>query len=592
MSVRVGRLQRKVLAVVLLLVVLPMLVAGKLSAHWVSQTYELSLERWIRESAVIQREALEAPQRNGELLAQVLSHLKRQGILELDAEAEPVPPELHALAEELGVTLVQLYTAERKLVYSWPAIQVITPWEPGQSRAMLKVRLGEQTLLASVAIVPLPNPHRTHRYLVLGSLLDRAYIDRVSENTGLDARLFYAAGPQEEAFHESNQPLAFRLPADAYRRIENKESYYSAAAEGGEYRALYTPVLDSTGRVEAVLFSGMKHRGAAEVIASETSLFVLIALLGCLVGGVTGLLLSRVVVRPVEHLRRAVLQLASQDFRVKLPDRQNDEVGELGRAFNAMAERLREARDEQLRQFRKEKLTAVGQLALTLAHEIRNPLGVIQTASSLLGKGPQDAHKQAALMRMIREESGRLGRLLQDFGHLAPVRSGRRQPVDPVQPLEKAIQLALAGRNDIRVGRRLSHGSATVYADPDLLEQAWINLVTNALQAVGDGPGEIQVTTGVDQGGVVISLEDSGPGIPVELVPWLFEPFFTTKAQGTGLGLTLAHNFFEANGGRLELEPSEGRGAKFCVRLPVYTETVEAERGVEKSTATARTRLT
>jgi signal transduction histidine kinase len=168
----------------------------------------------------------------------------------------------------------------------------------------------------------------------------------------------------------------------------------------------------------------------------------------------------------------------------------------------------------------------------------------------------------------IQEESRRLDQLLKDFQQLARYRRPEFAEIDPVEPLERALRLALAAREDIRVERRITHGTARICADPDLLRQAWASLLVNALEAMGGGPGALRVSSQREQGFVVIALEDSGPGIPVEFMPRIFEPFFTTKEQGTGLGLTLANTLVEANGGRLELQPSEGRGARFAMRLP------------------------
>lgn len=91
----------------------------------------------------------------------------------------------------------------------------------------------------------------------------------------------------------------------------------------------------------------------------------------------------------------------------------------------------------------------------------------------------------------------------------------------------------------------------------------------NALQAIGEQPGELNLTSYTEAGHVVLVLEDSGTGIPVEIMPRLFEPFFSTKKSGTGLGLTLANTLVEANGGWLELLRSQGKGARFAMRFPI-----------------------
>ena len=110
---------------------------------------------------------------------------------------------------------------------------------------------------------------------------------------------------------------------------------------------------------------------------------------------------------------------------------------------------------------------------------------------------------------------------------------------------------------------------ANIRADAGLLQQAWGNLCTNALQAMGSGGGALWLSARVENGFACLTLEDSGPGVPAEIMPRLFEPFFTTKEGGTGLGLSIAYTLVEANGGRLEALPPSSRGARFVMRFPV-----------------------
>ncbi len=320
-----------------------------------------------------------------------------------------------------------------------------------------------------------------------------------------------------------------------------------------------------------MLFTGLAHQGGADLLTDQGALTVVIVLGGTLLAVVTGLVLSRIVIRPVEYLRDGVMRLAAQDYRAAIPIQSNDELGELARAFNSMAAGLREIRDEQRREFQRDKLTALGELALAMAHEIRNPIGVINTAAKLL-ETTQDPTRTAELRRMVREESLRLDHLLKDFQQLARHRQPQFLPIDPVQPLERALEVTLAGREEVRVTRRYRHGERRLELDTELLRQAWMNLVRNALQAMDDGPGELQVSSAVEDTSLVVALQDSGPGVPVELMTRLFEPFFTTKAHGSGLGLTIANTLVEASGGQLELVPGTRRGACFAMRFPLRRE--------------------
>jgi len=159
-----------------------------------------------------------------------------------------------------------------------------------------------------------------------------------------------------------------------------------------------------------------------------------------------------------------------------------------------------------------------------------------------------------------------MDQFLRDFQQLARHRAPQFAQIDPAAPLERALQLALAGREDVGVERAFGHGEARVRGDPELLQQAWTNLIRNALEAM-DGAGTLWVGSELTETGPTLFLEDSGPGIPVEKMTRLFEPFYTTKAQGSGLGLTLTSTLTEACGARLELVPESTHGARFAIHF-------------------------
>jgi signal transduction histidine kinase len=575
--IQLGRLQRKVLLVISLIVIVPMLVAGWLAAEWVSISFERRLQQWIVDAARANQGWLQAYQNDATMLGRVLvDDPAYVANIERNPE-EAMPPPVRRISQELSINLVQLYTADKKLVYSSIPVEVVPLWVRGQTEAVLKVERKHKTMLAAVGITPVPRSGKPRYYLVLGSLLGEDFTDELVQLSGLKARLYYREGKNYfDLFSTPGEIAALKdLPPKAFRRLEReKKPYYSEEAEGGKYRGLYTPIVDPTGRVEAIMFSGLERRGVQEVLTNRAVLFIFISLLGIIIGLLTGLLLSRLVVRPLQYLRDGVMQLAGQNFNANVPIGSNDELGDLAKAFNAMAARLREARDEQTQRFQKDKLAAMGEISAALAHEIRNPIGVINTSAALLDKPNDDPEKRTQLTRMIREESLRVSNLVQDFLQLSRHRQPAFAVIDPVQPMERALEIVLAGAKPVNVDKRFSHDDAKIKADPGLLQQAWSNIITNAIQAMDGKDNELRLSSGVENGEVFLSVQDSGPGLPAEIMPRLFEPFFTTKTQGTGLGLTIAYTLTEANGGRLQAAPPEGRGARFVMRFPVNQEAI------------------
>lgn len=573
---RFGRLQHKVLLAVSLIVLVPMLGAGWLAAEWVSSNFEKRLERWVTDAARANQSWLEAYQNDAVMLGRVLAddraYLRR---VRLDPE-EAMPPQVRRISQELGINLLQVYSRDLKLLYSSIPLDMKGLWEPGQSEAVLKVARKDKSMLAAVGITPLPRRAEPEYYLVLGSLLGEDFTKELTQLTGMHALLYHREGKKYfNAFTESGEAQQLvGLPPQALQRLEkDKKPYYSLQAEGGQYRGLYTPIVDSSGHVEAIMFAGLERRGVQEVLTNQALMFLAIALLGIAIGGLTGALLSRLVLRPLGYLRDGVMQLAGQNFNATVPIASQDELGDLAKAFNAMAARLRAARDEQAQRFQKDKLAALGELSAALAHEIRNPIGVISASAAMLEKAGGDRDKSAQLARMIREESARVSGLVQDFLKFSRHRAPVFAPLDPAAPLERALELALAGHGEVRLHKSLHHDGARIRADSGLLAQAWGNILHNALHAMHDQPdAALTVASEIANGEVLLSVEDTGPGVPPEILPRLFEPFFTTKDSGTGLGLSIAYTLVDANGGRLEALPPRGRGARFGMRFPVHHE--------------------
>jgi signal transduction histidine kinase len=569
-----NRLQRKVVNTILVMVVVPMLVAGYVAAEWVSSNFEDRLQRWIEDSAHVGETWLRAYQNDALMLGAVLAEdpefLAALEHGDMGALKQPVA----RIAKELGISFLQVYDPRRQLVYSSMPIHMQSLWEPGQTQAVMKVAEKSKNLLAAVGITPVPSQGKPHYYLVLGGLLNRDFISELTQLTGLKTRLYYREGTRYfDIFTQAGQVSELKqLSKEAMKQLQkDKKPYYTTSTEDGRYRGQYTPVVDSEGRVEAILFSGLERRGFEEVLTNRLVLFAAITLLGVAIGVLVGAFLSRIVVRPVELLRNGVMQLSAQNFNASVPIASDDEVGDLAKAFNAMAVRLREARDEQQQTFQKDKLVALGELSASLAHEIRNPIGVINTSAALLDKADTPA-KRAELTHMIREESARVGNLVQDFLQLSRFRQPSFALIDPAAPMERALATALAGRSNVQVDKRLDHDGALVSADAGLLQQAWGNIFTNAVQAMGAGGGELHIETRLADGQVELAVEDSGPGIPPEILPRLFEPFFTTKEQGTGLGLSIANTLIEANSGRLQVQSPQRGGARFTMTLPVQPE--------------------
>ena len=221
-----------------------------------------------------------------------------------------------------------------------------------------------------------------------------------------------------------------------------------------------------------------------------------------------------------------------------------------------------------------EKLAAVGTMTAGLSHEIRNPLNgatlqlvLLERRVRRLPEGEQGPLLEPLLL--VRDEIRRLEHLLQDFLQFA--RPGEILP-NPVALADVAAAVAgLLGSDAERRGLLLEtdvpRSLPEVAGDAGRLQQVLMNLALNALDATPAG-GRVRIAAEADESGLVLSVDDSGPGVSPESAERLFEPFFTTKPQGSGLGLPIVHAIVTQHGGEISVEKSPLGGARFAVRLP------------------------
>jgi two-component system NtrC family sensor kinase len=220
------------------------------------------------------------------------------------------------------------------------------------------------------------------------------------------------------------------------------------------------------------------------------------------------------------------------------------------------------------------KLSALGELVAGVAHELNNPLTVLVGASDILEQqAPDDLKEYAQMIRESTDAARHIVRGLLTFGRQMPL---ERRHVMLDELIDKVLALTSADLRieSVKVDRDMEAGLPPVWADGNQLQQVLVNLVTNAKQAMAELPESerrLKVTTralGTDR--VLISLEDTGPGIPADVLPKIFDPFVTTKGSaGTGLGLSISYGIIREHGGHITADSRPGHGATFTIDLPV-----------------------
>lgn len=230
-----------------------------------------------------------------------------------------------------------------------------------------------------------------------------------------------------------------------------------------------------------------------------------------------------------------------------------------------------------------ERLAALGQMIAGVSHEIRNPLGIIRSTAELLyGRMENERHKR--LSSIIVEEASRLNDTLTEFLDFARPKDLRISQCRLEEILDRNIEVLEAElqKHGVRVEREYTSFDYTLEADSDLLYRAFVNLLANALQAMGDG-GVLRVRTAVVNSKskrpahVELRIQDTGHGIPQGVREKIFNPFFTTREKGTGLGLAIVQSIVDSHNGDIELESREGEGTTMVLRLPLFQTRMEIE---------------
>ncbi len=309
------------------------------------------------------------------------------------------------------------------------------------------------------------------------------------------------------------------------------------------------------------------------VIGRRVGIMALILMLGNSI--LTALYVEKLI-RPILSLNATIKRAGRGDLSVRADESRKDEVGELGEAFNRMMDELEEAHDrENLRQSQlahTEKMAAVGTLAAGVAHEVSNPLAGILGCLENLEEDPDDEEMRGRYLGLIRDGLQRIERTIQNLLDFSRPRKMTLEPTSINHNLRHVVELAeyQLRKNGIEVVMDLTPEDPPVLADHFQMEQLFLNLVLNAVQAMPDG-GRLTLATRVSRGELVAEILDTGTGIDAAIRDRIFDPFFTTRevGEGTGLGLAVSDSIVRAHGGTIEVESEPGRGTVFRVRLPL-----------------------
>jgi len=415
------------------------------------------------------------------------------------------------------------------------------------------------------------------------------------------------------ACHAAGQPLV-RLNVPSRSRIFQHN--------GHRVLAMITPIYNEAGcsasdchahpkeqqvlGVVDVAMSLAREDAAIESLGRSTLLFGGLGVLA--LAASVGLFIRGYVIRPLGEMVRATERIAAGDLERRLPVRRSDEIGGLASSFNGMTDSLRQARSElhdlneslerqvqerttalrdaQAQLIQSEKMSSLGKLAASVAHEINNPLAGILTYSKLLVRLHEEGEMTDKVresctrnLRLVQRETERCSAIVRNLLDFARQRTPMLKELDLSAVAEEALSL-LAHRlmmQNVALEKSLPP-LPLVRADFGQLRQAFVNIALNACEAMNAG-GRLRVVG--RQAGQMVELEfaDTGPGIPPEHLSRILDPFFTTKEKGTGLGLSVVDGLIDRHGGKLDIQSEVGVGTTVTIRLPIAGAGPPAARG-------------
>jgi two-component system NtrC family sensor kinase len=480
--------------------------------------------------------------------------------------------------------------------------------EVTESAALLSAAINRAIHLRMLA------DQREEAYLVMDQIGREEQIDRV-RIFNKDGRITFSTAREETgrfvdkqaescyACHTADRPIV-RLNLPSRSRIYQHEGH----RELGMVTPIYNEPSCSEGachvhpaekRVLGVIDIGVSLARVDRDMAVMQRTTVGTAALALLALAATVILYTRhAVVGPVLRLVQATRRVASGDLKQRVPVESRSELGQLELSFNDMAESLARARAERLqllasleqqveertaelraaqdRLVQSEKLSSLGRLAASVAHEINNPLAGILTYAKLLirtledpagdERARADAVKQLRLVQRETERCTAIVRNMLDFARERPLTLA---DIGVNAVVDEALMLVAnqAKLQDVTLEKCLGD-LPPVHADAGQLRQAFINIIINACDAMAGG-GRLTVVTRVDARGMAeVRVSDTGCGIPPEHLAKVLDPFFTTKEKGTGLGLSVVYGIVERHGGKVDIQSEVGKGTTVTIRLP------------------------
>jgi len=377
---------------------------------------------------------------------------------------------------------------------------------------------------------------------------------------------------------ENKRAIGTTLSKEVYNRVikEGKDWVGRAFVVNDWYITTYTPLYNSDRKPIGILYTGILEAKYRDIMWKMIWIILGITTLGMIIAFIISLRMGNTIIKRIRILKKGTEAIASGNLDYRLSPDKISGFDMLDEAFNDMSKSLKD-RDERLQKAheqltRSEKLTALGEMAAGVAHEINNPLGGILLYGNLVLEDIPENGTTRDNMRKIIHQTNRCKNIVQGLLDFARTPTGDMLHLQINDVVRTALNLVKdqALFHGIEVETRFAENLPEVNGDPSRLEQVFLNLFINAADTMKEKGGRLGITTSSTVDRVKVIITDTGKGIDREHLPHIFEPFFTTKdpGQGTGLGLSIAYGVIKRHNGFIDAESAPGKGTTFIVSLP------------------------
>ena len=561
--------QRKLVLAFWLVSVIPTMIAAELAATTLSHIFDNNVRVWLQESTEIVKDEIGEIIQDNARAAQLFLRYTHPPTSHTALRHDKLTADIASAMDINVVALIR--SSDHKVVFSTASEAIVDQISMAPNAVLQTIDVGGVPTGTVVSTFPTTQDGEAYQLLV-ATYMDNSFLTSVADVHSLDLRLYLASGNgYSEIFssqHFDDRELQVPTAIEQILRETKQPSEQFTT----RYSGLYWPILNGTGELQGVIYSGLLRHTSLVGLVNQSNLFALIFLVGSILSLSVGWLVSERLTRPLRGLSEGVRAVIAGDYTQLVAVSGRDELAELSSTFNHMTVRLAQLHHLEAQLRRRDRLHALGEVAMGLAHEIRNPLGIIKTATQLLHRRANLDETDKRHLEYVVSEVSRINELITDFLDFAKPSA----PVRSVQPARLLVEDILGfckpelDSHNIKTEIDDKAPGATIYADTRQLKQACLNLIINAIDAMPDG-GHLTLRIARDTNNdTVISIIDNGQGIEPDMIERIFTPFVTTKASGTGLGLPKVFSIMENHDGRIECISEKNAGTTFNLYIPAH----------------------